>query len=523
MELSSYVMEMYKERYETMIDPLRSREVYGMPPGISSSGPVKKEEEQAAIADSAQISSAGSKKSSKKEEKGAVETSKFSMPPANKGAGIFSESYGKITHWTFQLDGDCAGTPIRDEVLGAWKTVFTTADPDVKFTVVLENQKDKDDVTRMLRENNVRNPERFNLLVQDDINITMWSRDQMVGLFNPTDTTSTLLGQTTMRPHGDDPMVPPRIAAANRDSVIFDPDKRLVTDGGDVVSNDRESFVGYASVYLTAKKLYDLDHGGSSKRGETTPDSFKQKLTMEFPEGGENYHVPDFSFEKNPGYKPTKGFADEEAVYMKKAVELFHEKYGKNITVVGADDPATPEMEVPSTFHIDMGFTPISDSKILVGDPGRALEIIKNLPKEKYDEYNTYLQQTLGAEGDVLQKLVDANTKDDPLLQHQFDYNAEMAAKKGYEVERLPYLQGPPGITWFTYNNCKMETYTREDGTEVKRVFLPTFGIPELDDVAKETYEKNGFTVHALKLPGLTSWRGAIRCISNVLGRSPEV
>ena len=62
--------------------------------------------------------------------------------------------------------------------------------------------------------------------------MTMWSRDQMVGLFSPTDKT-TLLGQTTMRPHGDDPQVPPRIAAANKDSVILDPDKRLVTDARD--------------------------------------------------------------------------------------------------------------------------------------------------------------------------------------------------------------------------------------------------------------------------------------------------
>jgi len=506
-----------------MIDPMKSREVYGMPAGYTpSAGQLKKEEEPAAAVDSAQISFQKSDRASRKPAVDKADTVEKSMPPPNKGAGIYSEAFGKITHWTFQLDGDSAGTPVHDEVLGAWKQVFTHADPDVKFTIVLENDRDKQEVQRMIQDCKIKNPERFNLLMADDINITMWSRDQMVGLFNPSDNTSTLLGQTTMRPHGDDPKVPPRIAAANKESVIFDPDKRLVTDGGDVVSNDKESFVGYNSVYLTAKKLYEMDHGPSRKMDEAPP-AFKKNLVMEFPEGGENYHVPDFHYEKNPGYKPTKGFDQEEAAYMKKAVDLFHEKYGKNITVVGADDPATPEQEVPATFHIDMGFTPINDKKILVGDPGKALDIIKNLPKEKYDEYNTYLQNTLGVEGDVLQSLVDANTKEDPLLQHQFDYNAEMAKKKGYDVERLPYLQGPPGVTWFTYNNCKMETYTREDGSEVRRVFLPTFGIPELDDVAKDTYKANGFEVIPLKLPALTSWRGAIRCISNVLGRNPEV
>lgn len=505
-----------------MIDPMKSREIYGAHAGYTpGAGAPKKEEEPAAVIDSAQISSSKGEKASKSEKPEKADSPKAAMPPPNKGAGIFSEAYGKITHWALQLDADSAGTPVHDEVLGAWKTVFTNVDPDVKFTLVLENERDKQEVLKMIKDSNVKNPERFNIIMANDINITMWSRDQMVGLFSPGENT-TLLAQTTMRPHGDDPKVPPRIAAANKDSVILDPDKRMVTDGGDVVSNDKESFIGFNSIYLTAKKLYELDHGASSKANEAPP-AFQKSLIMEFPDGSDQYHVPDFHYEKNPKYDPGRGFAQEEAAYMKKAVDLFHQKYGKEITVVGADDPATPEQEVPATFHIDMGFTPISDKKILVGDPGKAIDIIKGLPKEKYEEYNKYLQGVLGVDGDILKKLIDANTKEDPLLQHQFDYNADMAKNKGYEVERLPYLQGPPEVTWFTYNNCKMETYTREDGTEVKRVFLPTFGIPELDNSAKETYEKNGFNVIPLKLPALTSWRGAIRCISNVLGRNPEV
>ena len=56
-------------------------------------------------------------------------------------------------------------------------------------------------------------------------------------------------------------------------------------------------------------------------------------------------------------------------------------------------------------------------------------------------------------------------------------------------------------------------------GSKVRRVFLPTYDLPILDGIAKETYEKQGFEVIPLNLAALTSWRGAIRCISNVLDR----
>ena len=108
----------------------------------------------------------------------------------------------------------------------------------------------------------------------------------------------------------------------------------------------------------------------------------------------------------------------------------------------------------------------------------------------------------------------------EPHLQHNFDINAKKVADEGYMIDRLPYLQGPPGRSWVTYNNCLMESYTRDDGSKVRRVFLPTYDLPILDGIAKETYEKQGFEVIPLNLAALTSWRGAIRCISNVLDRN---
>ncbi len=74
-------------------------------------------------------------------------------------------------------------------------------------------------------------------------------------------------------------------------------------------------------------------------------------------------------------------------------------------------------------------------------------------------------------------------------------------------------------MTWVTYNNCLMESYQKEDGTQVRRVFLPEYGLPKLDQAAEEVYKARGFEVVPLQLSALTAMRGAIRCISNVYDR----
>lgn len=433
------------------------------------------------------------------------------LPPPNPGAGVFADPFGKITHLALQLDSE-ATDHVRDNVLNAWMTLFRTMDPDVRFTVVLEREQDREAVEGLLASAGIAAPERFQFLVTKDLDITLWSRDQMVGLFS-TDERTTLLGQTTMRPHGDDPHLPPRIAEANPTTILLDPDKRLVTDGGDEVSNSRETFLGYNSLYLTAQKLYE-------ESGQAVPgvSPFRHTLKTLWPEG---LRAPDFRYEPNPFFSPSAGLPDER-YWLDQAQRLFEEKFGKPVTVVGADDPATPEREEPATFHIDMGLTPVDDRTMLVGDPSMALDLIRGLSREDYDDYNRRLAVALGFEGDHLAALVEENTTKNPLLQHQFEKNAELMRSKGYEVVRVPYLQGPWDLPWVTYNNCLQETFTREDGTLVRRAFLPVYGLPALDAKAREAYEAQGFEVVPLELPALTSWRGAIRCISNILGRSPE-
>ncbi|MBI3927980.1 MAG: hypothetical protein HY319_20730 [Armatimonadetes bacterium] len=436
-----------------------------------------------------------------------------SQAPGRGTTRVFPDSLGKITHLALQLDSDVTGA-IRRNVFAAWSKLFKAMDPDVEFTIVLENDRDRGEVSKLLDSLQVENQARIHLIVAPDLDITMWSRDQMIGLKAGQGTS--LLGQTTMRPHGDDELLPPRIAQRTP-GVTLDPDKRLVTDGGDEVSNGRETFLGYNSLYLTAEKLYREE---LQPAGPFSP--FERTLTTSTPPGGERYCMPDFRYEPNP-YKTADPGIPDEAYWLDRARTLFEEKYGRPVTVVGADDPQTPEPEAPATFHIDMGLTPIGDDVVLVGDPRLAIDTLNRLSPEEYARHNELLNRSLETRGeDHLGSLIRENSVNNPLLQHQFDYNAEAVEHKGYRVLRLPYLQGPPDVSWITYNNCLQENYTRPDGSQVRRVFLPTYGLPALDDQAAEVYRSLGFEVIPLELPALTAWRGAIRCVSNILGRQPS-
>ena len=446
---------------------------------------------------------------------GDVPAARPALAPTKTEFGTFvhPDSTGKIEHLALQLDGQ-ATPQIRKEVEGAWTQLFKHMDPDVKFTITFENEADRQGLRDLLAREEIPNPERFNLLLADDLNITMWARDQMVGLGN-NDGGNTLLGQTTMRPHGDDELLPPRIAASIPGHG-FDGDKRLQTDGGDEVSNPNETFLGYASLFLTAQRLYETSRKEEAQAAIFSP--FEKNLRVNYSNPHQN--SPDFKFESNL-FKSSGDQIPQQEHWMSTAKELFEEKYGHKVTIIGDDDPTTSTVEKPATFHMDMGMTPIDCDKVLVGDPSLAVNAINNMTPEEYADHNARLNAALGLppEHDSLGALVHESTVNEPDLQHNFDVNAKKVGGEGYKVGRLPYLQGPQGLSWVTYNNCLMESYSKEDGSHVRRVFLPTYDLPILDGIARETYEKEGFEVIPLNLAALTSWRGAIRCISNVLER----
>lgn len=98
----------------------------------------------------------------------------------------------------------------------------------------------------------------------------------------------------------------------------------------------------------------------------------------------------------------------------------------------------------------------------------------------------------------------------------------------GYKVVRVPFLFGGPeanpeegdggmraAFPMLTYNNVLLEV---RDGE--KRVYLPQYGLSQLDAVAHRSWSNGGFVPYPVA--GLTisaMYGGALRCSAKVLSR----
>jgi len=331
----------------------------------------------------------------------------------------------------------------------------------------------------------------------------------------------------------------PKFIADNTPDVIYVKDNYLRTDGGDVVSDEKKAYVGYDSVYLTAMNLYKksplgittFNVAGLQKSPPVFESShFSKKIV--FDEVPSSSHLPRFHLEDNPEYNPVKTLfgEDPERASLSQAVKYFEGKYSKEIVIMGDDDPATAAKEKPATFHVDMGVTPVDNRTVLLGSPKMAMDMVRGWSAATYNQANASLQRETGLKGDILGAIIAHNSKADPAdpsvmkIQNNFDNQERKLKKAGKNIIKLPYLEGDSkkGTPWITYGNCIMQNFTADGGRQVKNVFLPVYGIP-LDEVAKQTYSAQGFKVIPLTLAAFTSLAGAIRCMSNYLGRSEAV
>jgi hypothetical protein len=457
----------------------------------------------------------------------------------DKPTRIFPDNYGRVKHLALQFSSYVGGT-MRKEVLGAYKTLFLNMEPDTKFTMVVGSDRDRQDIEKVMKENNVPNPERIQFIKPGNSNITVWARDEMVSMYFPNDDKKTaLMNQSTLHNwHDEDEKIPQYIVDANP-SIVIDKEKRLVTDGGEVVSNNHETFVGYYSIAATAQKLKSLAktdpafknqvvhyfHDRMGKVVLETPDekTFPFKIVPQVvPEG---MHERDFTLEQNPLYQRpiTKGDQmGEGEMWVKAARELFEKEFGQKVTVMGADDPSTPEVEGPANDHLDMAITPFDENTVAVGDPSLVKRVIEKLSTQRRQEVLATLAAASDGAVDPSKIMEKIDTRKYAEQQHNFDAYAKTMKDHGYRVLRLPYAEPGWGTPNITYDNCLIERFKKDDGTDVKRVFLPVYGIKELDDMAMGVYKSEGFEVHPIPLGALATKKGALRCISNWLDRDPH-
>ena len=449
----------------------------------------------------------------------------------------YADSYGRVKHLALQLSNYVYGRT-RTQVLDAYKTLFQKMEPDTKFTIVVETDRDKSDVEKVIKDNNIENPERIQFVKPDVGSLTVWARDEMVGMYLPDSPgQSALLNQTTLHYwHNNDSKVPAYIADKYNE-IVLDKEPRIVTDGGDVAANRNESYVGNFSYTATVDNLHKMGRRDSSVKqrliqyyenkygkkvvesDDDNPFAFKV-VPKKYPK--EIHRMP-FKVVKNPDYKPVKtgpGEVSEEKMYKDVAIDLFEAQFGKKVNIMGADDPSTSHVEKPASDHLDMGMTPVDEKTFTLGSPALARSIFKSMTNEELEQAENVLSKATGKPIDLKRVINDSRVNDS---QEDFDAYENKLVKDGYRVVRLPHAEPGWGSPYISYNNCLMERFDKKgDGTEYRRIFLPVYGIEKLDNYAINAYEKEGFEVVPMKLDALSTKWGALRCISNWLERSPQ-
>ncbi len=231
-----------------------------------------------------------------------------------------------------------------------------------------------------------------------------------------------------------------------------------------------------------------------------TGETIETRQSSLFFEGGNMVTSDKFLFTGHSTLTDSRLASEEEVVrYLEK-------EFGKKVVVVGSDDVREPEE------HIDMYLTPIDDKTVLLGDPalGRSILAAKNAEPRENDKASEETPE------DDSQEQPSRTPTDKVGLDSLYEHAGKQLAKRGFKVERIPILIDDYGYT-VTYNNVLMEV---RNGKRI--VYMPVYGLEELDSAAKKKYESLGFKVKPVDVSKIYRFGGTLRCVTNVLARGTK-
>lgn len=161
--------------------------------------------------------------------------------------------------------------------------------------------------------------------------------------------------------------------------------------------------------------------------------------------------------------------------------QLFEKEFGREVLSVD------PEPD----FHLDLGLGFLDDRTVTVASPALA-------------EGATPSATVSAEELQVMRESTRAKG-----LQEKYDAAARMLESRGYRVVRLPNLAGRDlQSPYLTYQNVLIEQYPG-----VRKVYMPVYGLPQLDAAARAAYEAEGFQVVEIQAALLsTRLGGGVRC-----------
>ena len=148
--------------------------------------------------------------------------------------------------------------------------------------------------------------------------------------------------------------------------------------------------------------------------------------------------------------------------------------------------------------HAGMYIMPISNKRVIVGDPKLAITLIKSQKGNGYEE------------------LLNALPKNIDDVQKSFDSIADTCKEHNYEIIRIPVLPYNDMRTYITPLNVIINT---ENKTNV--VYMPVIsGADVLNDYSEKVWESCGYAVKPVDCTSSYKYSGSLRCLVNVLKRN---
>jgi len=96
----------------------------------------------------------------------------------------------------------------------------------------------------------------------------------------------------------------------------------------------------------------------------------------------------------------------------------------------------------------------------------------------------------------------------------RFDHVAALLAARGFEVHRVPVVVLPGAGSYVTYTNALFDS-----DASGPVVYLPTYGIPALDEAAEDSYVALGYRVVPIDVSTIYRLNGSLGCLVNVMAR----
>ncbi len=385
---------------------------------------------------------------------------------------MIPQNEGRIKHMCFTFGNMGQEKPAY---LNAMKTFISSMD-DAKFTILTSDEQGrrevKDEIMKWCNDGTISSPERITV-ISTGANLSIWAQDSTLVQG------SKIMEQDRMDfPQQGDWKVASSLAGVNPE-LTYERVKGRFIDGGNQLPTMDNIYIGSDAITFMMKDMKNYPQKYNTIKGDLHIDA--------------------------------KDVSHEELCKL-----MLDRTFPKQKVVIIGNNEGQP------AFHIDMAMTPLGKidpetgkKVVTVGDPSMAIKILKDIKERepfKYERYERNIENTVTwgplKPLDNLLYTMDGDRE----LQEKFDSLAADLEKDGFKVERLPYLGTTKlkYVPWITYNNAVI------DGDNI---FIPNFGIDELDTAGNSVYEKYGYNTIPVDMNAVSSFRGALNCITKVIER----